>query len=458
MENHTVEMIRHSLHVLEHELTFLPDLFGESRKKAFNSLLAILTTPNHVNKAYLRIPLERGDVIRVPAFRVQHNNVMGPYKGGIRFHQRVDEDEIVNLAILMTLKTALHNVPFGGGKGGVVVDPHSFTKQERYMICKKYVQYFSRVLSPTEDIPGPDVGTGAQEMDWMMGEYKNINPGKEYLGSFTGKSVENGGSLGREKATGKGVYFSLKYLLTDFVSKDMPSESVHKYSKTLLATKEQQLSIGIQGFGNVGSVVAMEAYDCKNIDNKVTVVSDRNVTLYHEEGLQIPALQKFAQWNKGDLPKTEEELREAGVEAKILERDAIFSQSVDVLFLAALSNQVNETNMTEIEAKIIVEGANAPISKKADDYFNEKGVIIIPDILANAGGAIVSYFEWLQGRDTRFLSEQKIYDDLYDKMLRTFQAVYPEVFNGEHSFRDTCYIYSIMKISMILFRLGKLYG
>src|SRR5690625_3713457 len=157
---HPLEIIRESLEALYEEETFLEDLTGEDRKKAFRSLYSILSTPNHVNKAYLRIPLDEGDVVRIPAFRVQHNNAMGPYKGGIRFHQEVTEEEIIKLAILMTLKTALHDVPFGGGKGGVVIDPREYSDRELYLICKMYVQYFSRILGPDEDIPGPDVGTG----------------------------------------------------------------------------------------------------------------------------------------------------------------------------------------------------------------------------------------------------------------------------------------------------------
>lgn len=454
-----MEIIRESLNALYEEGTFLEDLTGEDREKAFRSLYSILSTPNHVNKAYLRIPLDEGDVVRIPAFRVQHNNAMGPYKGGIRFHHEVTEEETVNLAILMTLKNALHDVPFGGGKGGVVIDPREYSDRELYLICKNYVQYFSRILGPDEDIPGPDVGTSEREMDWMMGEYKNIRPGKPYLGSFTGKSVENGGSLGRQKATGKGVYFSFRYLMDDFIKNDkqLLAKSENLFHKTVLDYQDRTFKMGIQGFGNVGSVAALEAYECERLSNTIVAVSDRNVTLYNENGLDIPRLREYVLKNRGDLPKTEEELKSLEVEAAILSREEIFSVDVDVLFLAALSKQITKDNMDKITAKIIVEGANNPVTEEADQFFKEQGVIVIPDILANAGGVIVSYFEWLQGRETRFLSEEEVYEELYNKMERTFQAVYPQFFEYSYSLRETCYIYTIMKISTILYRQGNLY-
>src|SRR5690606_20400992 len=187
------------------------------RAQAFQSLGAILSTPNKTHKAFLRITLDSGVVVRIPAYRIQHNDALGPYKGGVRFHESVNEDEVTNLAALMTLKNALHNVPFGGGKGGVVINPRQYSERELYMICKKYVQYFTDILGPDKDIPAPDMGTSEREMDWMTAEYKSTHPGQPYLGSFTGKSIAFGGSLGRREATGKGVYYVLQYLLQNYV-------------------------------------------------------------------------------------------------------------------------------------------------------------------------------------------------------------------------------------------------
>src|SRR5699024_10211322 len=278
---------------------------------------------NHIHKSFLRIKLENGEVIRIPSFRVQHNDILGPYKGGIRFHETVNEEEVINLAILMTLKNALHEVPFGGAKGGVVIDPRDYTKRELNIICKKYVQYFSDILVPEKDIPAPDAGTSEREMDWMMGEYKTIQPGESNLGRLTAKSVENGGSLGRKHATGKGVYFTFRYFLHDFYkqNKSLIENTTNALAKKVDDFKDRTLKLAVQGFGNVGSAAAEEAYHCNHINNQVIAVSDRNVMLYNKDGLNIPELVQFAENNHGELPSTDEQLKEAGVNAAIKDRD-----------------------------------------------------------------------------------------------------------------------------------------
>lgn len=459
MANSTAKIVEESLNALLDDQSFLPDLTDQTREKAFSSLVSILSTPNHVNKSFLRIALENGKVERVPSFRVQHNNIMGPYKGGIRFHESVNEDEVVNLASLMTLKNALHEVPFGGGKGGVIINPREYSVKELYMICKKYVQYYSDIIGPDKDIPAPDVGTGDREMDWMMGEYKSIRPGEPYRGSFTGKSVVNGGSLGRREATGKGVYFTFRYMLHNFVASQEKwlSERDNIFTQTALDHKNKSLTLAFQGFGNVGSVAALEAFQCNYLNNKIVAVSDRHVTLYNSDGLDIPGLVKYTSENNGDLPVDDDELKEAEVKATIKNRDDVLTLEVDVLFLAALGGQVHQENMQDVKAHIIVEGANAPVTSGADKYFNEKGVIIIPDILANAGGVIVSYFEWLQGRETQFFSEEEVFKRMFDKMKETFDTVFPQFFGDPFPLRQNCYIHAVMKISTILYRQGKLY-
>ncbi len=459
MVSQTRVIVQESLDALLEDKTFLPELTNKTREQAFTSLGAILSTPNHVNKAFLRIPLEDGKVVRIPAFRVQHNNTLGPYKGGIRFHESVNEEEVVNLASLMTLKCALHEVPFGGGKGGVVLDPRTISIKELHSVCKKYVQYFSDILGPDKDIPAPDVGSGEREMDWMMAEYKSIRPGQPYRGSFTGKSVVNGGSLGRREATGKGVYFTFRYMLYDFMKdqKNLLAKTDNPFAKTALAHENKPLTMAVQGFGNVGSVAALEAYHCTHLQNKIVAVSDRNVTLYNSDGLDVPTLVKFTAENKGDLPSTEELLVKADVKAEILDRSEVLYLDVDCLMLAALEDQIHKDNMDKIKASIIVEGANAPVTSEADAYLNANGAIIIPDILANAGGVIVSYFEWLQGRETQFYSEEAVYKLLYDKMQSTMSTILPTYFSDPFSLRQNCYIQSVMKLSTILYRQGKLY-
>lgn len=459
MKNKTLNIVQESLDALFDDPTFLPELQQEKRVKAFSSLTSLLSTPNHVHKSFLRVALEDDSVVRIPAYRVQHNNILGPYKGGIRFHETVGEDEIVLLSTLMTLKNALHNVPFGGGKGGVVINPRDFEVKDLHTICVKYVQYFSKVIGPNEDIPAPDVGTSEREMDWMMGEFKSIHPGRDYLGSFTGKSVENGGSLGRRTATGKGVYYTFRYFIYDFVKeqKSWLEDQDTKKAKKVLQLHDQPLTLAFQGFGNVGSVAALKAYKCNHIRNKVVAVSDRNVTLFNLDGLDIPALVKFAEKNKGDLPKTKEELSETNIQAELLGREDILYLEVDALFLVALENQIHEQNMEKVKAKIIVEGANSPITNEADEYLRNHNFLIVPDILSNAGGVIVSYFEWIQGKETQFLSEEEVFQRLYDKMKATFNQVFPSFFSNSYSLRKTCYIHAVTKLSTTTYRQGKLY-
>ena len=459
MKNKALNIVQESLAALFDDPTFLPELQNEKRIKAFSSLTSLLSTPNHVHKSFLRVALENGNVVRIPAYRVQHNNILGPYKGGIRFHETVGEEEVILLSSLMTLKNALHNVPFGGGKGGVVINPRDFDVKDLHTICVKYVQYFSKVIGPNEDIPAPDVGTSEREMDWMMGEFKSIHPGRDYLGSFTGKSVENGGSLGRSTSTGKGVYLTFRYFIHDFVKeqKSWLEDRDTIEAKKVLQLYDQSLTIAFQGFGNVGSVAALEAYQCSYIRNKVVAVSDRNVTLFQPDGLDIPALVKFAEKHSGDLPQTKEELKDANVQAEILDREDILYLEVDVLFLVALENQLHEQNKEKVKANVIVEGANGPITNEADEYLRHQNVLILPDILSNAGGVIVSYFEWIQGKETQFLSEEEVFQKLYDKMKETFNKVFPSFFSNSYSLRKTCYIHAVMKLSTIMYRQGKLY-
>ncbi|ANU09032.1 glutamate dehydrogenase [Planococcus antarcticus DSM 14505] len=457
MQAETKKIIQESLDALLENDLFLPDL--TNRKQAFASLSAILSTPDKIHKSFLRVPLDDGSVVRIPSYRAQHNDAMGPYKGGIRFHESVNEEEVINLAFLMTLKNALHKVPFGGGKGGIVINPREYSEKELNLISRKYVSYFADVIGPDKDIPAPDMGSGEREMDWMMAEYKLVHPGTSYLGSFTGKSVVNGGSLGRREATGKGVYFTFRYLLHDYVkaNKQLLTKSDNLFAKTTLELYNRPLKMAVQGFGNVGSVAALEAYHCHLINHKIIAVSDRNVTLYNENGLDIPALIEFTKTNRGDLPSTEEQLQSATIKAEIKERDCLVTLPVDVLLLAALENQIQKDNMKDVQARIIIEGANAPTAPEADQYLSEQGVVIIPDILANAGGVIVSYFEWLQGRETQFYDEAEVYRLLIDKMKETMDMILPQYYGDPFALRQNCFIHAVTRLSTVLYRQGKLY-
>src|SRR5690625_1300661 len=459
MNNQIAEIINQSLKALAEDASFLQDLEDKSRDKAFTSLLSILSTPNHIHKSFLRVALEDETVVRIPSFRVQHNNIMGPYKGGIRFHELVNEEETITLAALMTLKSALHDVPSGGAKGGVVISPREFTIKDLHTISRKYVQYFSQIIGPEKDNTATDVGPGCREMEWMMGENKSVRPGREYVGSFAGKSIENSGSLGRMSATGKGVYYTFRYLFYNFLHDHEAWISKHEnqLTTTAITYKDAVMKVAIQGFGNVGSVAALEAHKCQYLNNKVVAVSDRNITLYHEEGLDIPSLVKYTALNHGELPVNSSELADANVTGVLMDREEILYLDVDALFLAALGNQIHDRNKEEIKAKIIIEGANDPVTQEADAYLNKQEIIIIPDILANAGGVIVSYFEWMQGKETTFYHEEEIYKRLFTKMQQTFDLIFPKFFDNGFSLRENCYMHAVMKLSIILFRQGKLY-
>ncbi|MYL50639.1 Glu/Leu/Phe/Val dehydrogenase [Halobacillus litoralis] len=452
-------IIEESLKAIMEDEDFLPDLKAQTREQAYNSLVALLSTPNHIHKSFLRITTENGTIVRIPSFRVQHSDTVGPYKGGIRFHESVDEGEVSNLAKLMTLKNALHELPFGGGKGGVVINPKEYSVKELNLICKKYVQYFNDILGPDKDIPAPDVGTGEREMDWMMGEFKNIHPGEPYRNSFTGKSIVNGGSLGRRESTGKGVYYTFRYMMHNFVNEHRKwlGDTENIFAHTALDHADKKLKMAVQGFGNLGSVAALEAYQCNHLQNRVVAVSDANVMLYNADGLDIPGLVKFAKDHDGDLPSTEQELNEHELVAEIKERDDLLEMDVDVLILAALEDQIHKDNMRDIQAKIIVEGANGPITEEADRYLADKGVLIVPDILANAGGVIVSYYEWVQGREAQFMTEDQVFERLFDKLKGTMDTILPQFFGDPFPLRQNCYIHSVTKLSTIMYRQGKLY-
>ncbi|WP_100406346.1 Glu/Leu/Phe/Val family dehydrogenase [Bacillus solitudinis] len=436
----------------------------EKRHYVCSSAKEILKTTDKIIKSYIRVSTEKNGLMRIPAYRVQHNNISGFYKGGIRFSEFVNEEEVENLAILMTLKNALHRLPFGGAKGGVHVDPRKFSEKELNLISKKYVQRFARDIGPNHDIPAPDLGTNERIVDWMVGEYKTIHPGQVYLGSFTGKSVENGGAKGRRESTGKGTFLSYSWLLQEWAQNNSEDEIVNRGAQwetvNRLLEQEKQgtpIRVAVQGFGNVGSVAASEAYQYEKLNHQVVAVSDRFTTLYHPNGLDIGKLTAYTKKGR-DLPANSEQLTEAGIEADIMQVKDVLTIDTDVLILAAVENQLVVENMREVKAKILVEGANAPISREADEYFEDNGKVVIPDILANAGGVIVSYLEWKQSRVTELYSEEDILSDMSAQMIQTLKAVYDAYFSSvENTMRFTCFSLSLERLAGLLYRQGKLY-
>lgn len=347
---------------------------------------SILAHPK--NEVIVNFPVQMDDgrwqVFR--GYRIQHNNILGPYKGGLRFHPDVDLDEVKALAAWMTFKCALAGIPFGGAKGGVTINPGDYSTSEMERIVRRFTHALGTNIGPEHDIPAPDVGTNSMMMDWIMDTYTNLSgPGSRQTvkGVVTGKSLACGGSVGREAATGQGVLYSLRHWCGE------------------VDARLDSLSIAVQGFGNVGGNFSRlaQADGCM-----IKVVGDHTGTISNDEGIDTESLADWVADNAGvaGFP---------GAEA--VDTEALFSADVDVFVPAALENQITLERAQNMRCRLIVEAANGPTTPEAEEFLIEQGVDIVPDILANAGGVVVSYFEWLQNKSSRYWSEEDV-----DKRLR----------------------------------------
>lgn len=332
-----------------------------------------------------------------PAYRAQHSNKLGPYKGGIRFHPGVNEDEVLALATLMSLKTAAVGLPLGGGKGGITLDPKFLTPSQLEEISRAYVKALLPHIGPDKDIPAPDVNTNPQIMDWMADEYSRLT-GDTTKASFTGKSLGNGGSEGRNAATGRGGVIALAQLLA------------------LLGKDKENLTVALQGFGNVGSFFATIAAK-DYLHWKLIAASDSNATLYNPKGLDADTLASYKQ-----IGGRFAESKFTGT--TITKPDNIIGTEADVLVLAALDGAVDQTNVGLVKAAFVVELANGPVSEDAYQSLIKENKIIIPDIIANAGGVIVSYLEWLQNNKHEKWPEKEVNRKLNDYMTKAVKEVY----------------------------------
>ena len=325
------------------------------------------------------IELENGS--KHSAYRVQHNNKRGPYKGGIRFHPEVDLDEVRALATLMSLKTAAVGIPFGGGKGGIAVDPRKLSEAELEELSRKYVQQLEPHIGPEKDVPAPDVNTNPKIIDWMVDEYAQLT-GDTTQASFTGKSLEAGGSLGRDAATGRGGVLALRAVL-----------EAHKLSK-------KPLTYAIQGFGNVGLFFAEVATELlPNLT--LTAATDSSGGISSAFGLEVEELATYKKSGKKLVDYNDDE-------TVSITNDQLLAEEVDILVLAALGDVVTPENVDQVQAKYVLELANGPVADEANEVLDNKGVIVVPDILANAGGVIVSYLEWLQNKQGEHWSEDEV--------------------------------------------------
>lgn len=346
---------------LDRALVLDPDM--EKQSDDFKS-------PQQIWERTILLKKDNGETVELPAFRIQHNNWCGPYKGGIRFHSDVNKDEVKALASLMSFKTAVAGIPMGGGKGGVAVDPKTLSVREKDEVAREYARTFRDVLGPTKDVPAPDVNTTSREMDIIAEEFG-------HPAVVTGKSIEHGGSLGRDTATAQGGWYVLSAL------------------REKLFLDPETFTVAIQGFGNAGATFADI---CVRHEVKVVAVSDSKSGIYAAAGLDIPAVHAYKA-STGSLvgfPGAQQITN-----AELLELEC------GVLVPAALESQITEENAPRIKAKVILELANGPTTVEADDILFGKGIVVIPDILANAGGVTVSYFEWDQNmKNEKWTAEQ----------------------------------------------------
>ena len=358
--------------------------------RADPNVIARLKRPKRCIVVSVPVRMDDYSVRVFQGYRVQYNSTLGPYKGGIRYHQNVELGEVVGLASLMTFKNSVMGLPLGGGKGGICVDPNKLSRTEKQNLTRRYTSEIGPFIGPTKDIPAPDVGTDPQTMAWMMDTYSQES-GYAQPGVVTGKPVEIGGSLGRSGATGLGVIF-------------VTERALEKVGKNLKGS-----TVAIQGFGNVGSHAAMCAFER---GAKVVAVSDVSGGVFSGEGLPIPELMEHM--------KAHKTLEGFGKGSKISNEELLLL-NCDVLIPCALENQIDLHNAEKIKAKMIVEGANGPVTNAATKILHERGVFVVPDVVANGGGVVVSYFEWVQDIMSFFWDEDEVNKRLHTIITKAFE-------------------------------------
>lgn len=380
-------------------------------------LFEILKNPQREVKVYLPVEMDDGTVKVFEGWRVQHSNVLGPFKGGIRYHQNVCLNEVKALATWMTLKCAVVNLPYGGAKGGIKVDPSKLSQRELCRLTRRYTYAIEPIIGADKDIPAPDVNTNAQTMAWILDTYSMLN-GKPCPGVVTGKPVELGGSKGRVSATGRGVVFSTAFIL-------------EKYGKKL-----NEVSLAIQGFGNVGGYAA-EIFAENGA--KIKAVSDVSGGIYCEDGLDIGELLKFAADKK-----LLRDYKAANV--KHISNEEVLAADVDVLVPAALENQVTAEIAEKLRCKFLVEAANGPTSVEADGILGKRNIVLVPDIFANSGGVIVSYFEWVQNIQELTWEIEQVNRMLREVMRKAFDDIWATKEECNCDLRKAAYITALRRL------------
>jgi glutamate dehydrogenase (NAD(P)+) len=378
-------------------------------------LETVLMTPRREVKVEIVVELDSGELGVFKGFRVQHNNSRGPMKGGLRFHPEVDPDEVNSLASLMTWKTAVANIPYGGAKGGVNCDPSKLSHSELQKVTRSFIDEIHDIIGPGLDIPAPDMGSNAQTMAWIVDQYSKYHGWTPAV--VTGKPLELGGSAGREQATGQGLFFSAEAILAD-----------HKMDM-------KNTRFAIQGFGNVGTWAAHFIHDA---GGKVVAISDLSGAIYNKDGIDIVALMRY----------TREQGAISGFPgAESISASKLLLTECDVLMPAALGNVITEENVKDIRAKIIIEGANGPTTPEADEYLIKKGIPIVPDIFANAGGVIVSYFEWVQNVQQFRWRLERVNQELKLLMLDAYTEIKTLAKSNECDLRTAAFLLGISRVA-----------
>lgn len=361
------------------------------------------------------IVMDDGTIRHFEGYRVQHNLSRGPGKGGIRYHPDVDLNEVMALSAWMTIKTAVVNLPFGGAKGGIRVDPRQLSPRELERLTRRYTSEISHIIGPQKDIPAPDVGTNPNVMGWIMDTYSS-GQGHTVTGVVTGKPVHLGGSLGRIKATGRGVFIT-------------GQQVAEKIKLPLDGAK-----IAVQGFGNVGSEAA---YLFAASKSKIVTIQDHTGTIYNPEGIDLAALKTHMETNQGVGGF-------AGAQA--ISDEEFWTVDMDILIPAALESQITVERAKNLSAKLVLEGANGPTFPEADDVLVERGITVVPDVICNAGGVTVSYFEWVQDMSSYFWSEEEINERLDKLMIQAINDVWHKSSEKECTLRTAAFILGCERI------------
>ncbi|MCX7785338.1 MAG: Glu/Leu/Phe/Val dehydrogenase [candidate division WOR-3 bacterium] len=382
-------------------------------------ILRILKCPMRTLKVTFPVEMDNKEVVCFTGYRCQYNNALGPTKGGVRYHPEVNEDEVVGLAALMTWKCALLDLPYGGAKGGVICDPTKLSERELEKITRRYTTEIMPILGPQKDIPAPDVYTTAKTMAWMMDTY-SMFIGHAEPAIVTGKPEVLGGSKGRKEATGRGVAICTRELFK-------------KLGKTL-----KDVTVAIQGFGNVGSHAALFL---EEMGAKIVAISDATCGFIDWNGLPIKEIMNECTEKQKCLADYRK--------LKPCDKNDILSLDVDVLVPAALENQIHQDNVNNIKAKVISEGANGPTTPEADTVLEQKGVYVIPDILANAGGVVVSHLEWVQALSGLYWEAEEVNRSMEKRMVSVFDKVWNKAKESKVSLRTAAYIVAIERIAEV---------